>query len=144
MTLGRCPLSIFCSRSTPPINPESVAGAQSLRAFEDTFVHLQNSCRRSTDTCQLSCSRFPKAFDAAVPFAFGGAWVAVRALGIRHGVGSKCYAIQGYLAHKTPPPPRTLVGLYLGSYGGPKGGGCFLWARYPCTSYPNTRACLRV
>ena len=24
------------------------------------------------------------------------------------------------------------VGLYLGSYGGPRGGGCFLCARYPC------------
>ena len=25
----------------------------------------------------------------------------------------------------TPPPPRTLLGLYLGSYGGPRGGGLF-------------------
>ena len=31
--------------------------------------------------------------------------------------------VQGYLAHNKHPPPRTTVGLYLGSYGGPGGGG---------------------
>ena len=31
--------------------------------------------------------------------------------------------IQGYLAHKKPPAPRTLVGLCLGTYGGPMGVG---------------------
>ena len=35
--------------------------------------------------------------------------------------------VQGYLAHKKYPPPRTLtVGLCLGPYGGPTGRGCFL------------------
>ena len=34
------------------------------------------------------------------------------------------------------PMPR-VVGLCLGSYGGPRGVGVFLWARYPCT--PRTR-----
>ena len=32
-------------------------------------------------------------------------------------------------------PPRTLtVGLCLGPFGGPRGWGVFLWARYPCIS----------
>jgi hypothetical protein len=35
-------------------------------------------------------------------------------------------AVQGYLAHKKPPPPRTLRKGYLGPYGDPRGGGCFL------------------
>ena len=35
--------------------------------------------------------------------------------------------LQGYLAHKKPPPPPDpTVGPYLGSYGGPRGGGRFL------------------
>ena len=42
--------------------------------------------------------------------------------------------LQGYLAHKRPPPPYDPTsGLCLGPYGGPRGGGCFLCARYPCT-----------
>ena len=36
-------------------------------------------------------------------------------------------AAQGYLAHKNPHPPLDpTVGLYLGSYGGPRGGALFL------------------
>jgi len=34
------------------------------------------------------------------------------------------HVLQGYLAPKKPPHPT--VGLYLGPYGGPKGGGGFL------------------
>jgi len=34
--------------------------------------------------------------------------------------------LQGYLAHKKHPPPRTLQQDYLGSYGGPRGECCFL------------------
>ena len=30
------------------------------------------------------------------------------------------------------PPPHATVGICLGPYGGPRGGGGFLWARYPC------------
>ena len=39
---------------------------------------------------------------------------------------------QGYLTHKEHPPARTLQNDYPGSYGGPRGGGCSLGARYPC------------
>ena len=42
--------------------------------------------------------------------------------------------LQGYLAHKKLPPPRTLLGLCIGPYGGPWGGRGFSWARYPCIS----------
>ena len=48
---------------------------------------------------------------------------------LNHGGGG---LLQGYLAHKKQPPPRTLQQDYLGSYGGPWGGVCFLGARYPC------------
>jgi hypothetical protein len=34
--------------------------------------------------------------------------------------------LQGYLTHTKDPPPRTQQQDYLGSYGGPTGGGCFL------------------
>ena len=33
---------------------------------------------------------------------------------------------------ETPSPQDPTIGLCLGPYGGPKGGGCFSWARYPC------------
>ena len=52
-----------------------------------------------------------------------------RNLTLREGSG-----LQGYLAHKkTLPPSDPTVGLCLGSYGGPRGKGVFLWARYPCS-----------
>ena len=36
-------------------------------------------------------------------------------------------ALQGYLAHKNPPPPQDpTVGLYLGPYDGPWGGGVLM------------------
>ena len=35
-------------------------------------------------------------------------------------------AVQGYLAHKTPPPQDPTVGPCLGPCGGPRGGGGFL------------------
>jgi hypothetical protein len=38
-------------------------------------------------------------------------------------------SLQGYLAHKQHPPPRTLQQDYLGSYGGPKGGGAVSYER---------------
>ena len=41
-------------------------------------------------------------------------------------------AVQGYLAHTRQRPPRTLQLHHLGSRGGPRRGGCFLCARYPC------------
>ena len=37
--------------------------------------------------------------------------------------------LQGYLAHKKQPPPRTLP--CLGTYGGPRGGGLFLMSEVP-------------
>ena len=39
--------------------------------------------------------------------------------------------LQGYLAHKKHPPPRTLQWDFLGSYGGPRGGGRFLMIEVP-------------
>ena len=40
---------------------------------------------------------------------------------------STCVIIQGYLAHKKLPPPKSpTVGLCLGPNGGARGGGCFL------------------
>ena len=39
------------------------------------------------------------------------------------------WRVQGYLAHKEHPPPT--VGLYLGSYGVPRGGGLFLMSEVP-------------
>ena len=34
---------------------------------------------------------------------------------------------------RPPPPPDPTVGICLGPFGGPKGGGGFLSARYPCS-----------
>ena len=40
--------------------------------------------------------------------------------------------LQGYLAHNPPSPPKNpTIGLYLGSYGGPRGGGLFLMGEVP-------------
>ena len=46
------------------------------------------------------------------------------------GLITKYLNLQGYLAHEKMPPPKTLQRLE--PYGGPRGGGGFLWARYPC------------
>ena len=42
--------------------------------------------------------------------------------------------LQGYLAHKKQPPPRTLQWEYLGSYGGPERGGGVLMSEVPLYS----------
>ena len=39
--------------------------------------------------------------------------------------------LQGYLAHKKTPPRRTLLGLSLGPFDGPRGGGRFLMSEIP-------------
>ena len=42
--------------------------------------------------------------------------------------------LQGYFAHKRHPPPENLQQDYAqGHMAILGGGGCFLWARYPCT-----------
>ena len=43
-------------------------------------------------------------------------------------IGVVC-VVQGYLAHKKHPPPRTPHKDYLGSYGGPGGGGAVSYER---------------
>ena len=47
--------------------------------------------------------------------------------------------LQGYLAHEKHPPPRTLQKDYLGSYGGPRGGGLFLMSEVPLPEKPPLR-----
>ena len=50
------------------------------------------------------------------------------------------------------PPPQGVaraglhptVGLCLGPYGGPRGGGCFLSARFPCTTLPRRASLVQV
>jgi len=59
-------------------------------------------------------------------FGFGGVGFGVQ------GQVSRVEGLQGYLAHKKHPlrrPPT--VGLYLGSYDGPEGGGLFLMSEVP-------------
>ena len=47
--------------------------------------------------------------------------------------GAYATTLQGYLAHKTPPPLTPYSRAMSRALWGSQGGGRFLWARYPCT-----------
>ena len=51
--------------------------------------------------------------------------------------------VEGYLAHKKHPTPRTLQQDYIGSWGGPRGVGVVLRARHPLQARKGRAGALR-
>ena len=79
MTLGRCPLSIFCSRGTfvEPTNPESIIDCSELFSVQ-SLLHGLNLGESARDLQPRALGRWDRA---------------------------PAILVQGYLAHKKPPPP---------------------------------------
>ena len=51
MTLGRCPLSIFCSRGTPPIKDLYLKAKASIRPWMSYMCHIRSTAARAHNMC---------------------------------------------------------------------------------------------
>ena len=82
--------------------------------------------------CFIHRTQIPPRGDKGRPSQLTGSRVRVRVV---HS------PLQGYLIYENAPPQDPIVGLCLGSWGGPRGLGVFLSARYPCTVASPVGAC---
>ena len=104
MTLDRCPLSIFCSRGTPPSLNPCISGA-------GLAASRWRSGRRAAGTGDAWKARSARldtqSHDSRVRGSRRGEVVATTD-GEAHDL-----RVQGYLAHKRQPPPRTYRGTSI-------------------------------